>query len=135
MFSLRLPPEEISKRQAIFISLPTSLKTAILSEETADKLYNISQRCNIKKEKTRIISFTAVEVMIGIIKLNEFANVLKSRLETDQATAEKLVQGIKQEIFQPVMTALIEVQQESFQEAPPKSKDQNVVDLKNIPKQ
>ncbi|GAH87217.1 unnamed protein product [marine sediment metagenome] len=67
-------------------------------------------------------------------------------MDIDRNTAQKIVQDIKQEIFSPVMPILTKIQQESFPEpipspapslpspTPPKPKNENIVDLKNLPK-
>lgn len=147
MFSTSLAREEIKKRQEIFLSLPKSLKETITSEETADKFYNISWgQYKLKRKQQRIVSFTAGEIMLGIIELNEFSNILKKRLEIDQATAEKIAQDINKQIFQPVMASLTKVQQEASQKSDSKpaisrpstaskSKNENIVDLKNLPRE
>lgn len=147
MFSPKLSQEEKRRRQEMFLSLPKDLKETILSEDTADKLYNISWgKYKLKDEQQRIVSFTAGEVMLGIVNLNEFADVFQKRLEIEQAMAEKIAQDIKQEVFLPVMESLNKIQQKSSQEPalksiipkspttskPPKPKDERVVDLKNL---
>lgn len=148
MFSTSLSKEEIEKRQNIFVSLPKNLKETILSEETADKLYNISYgKYKLGSEQQRIISFTTGEALLGIIRLNEFANILKERLEIDQMVADQISQDIKQEIFSPVMPILTKIQQESSPKpipspapsppspTPARPKNENIVDLKNLPNQ
>lgn len=144
MFKPGLTTEEKNKRQNIFLSLPKDLRTAILSEETADKLYNISYgKYKLGPEQQRIISFTTGEVLLGIIKLNELIKTLTKRLEIDSAIAEKQARDIKEAIFQPVINTLNKVLEESSREAAPrpssssssnklKAKNENVVDLKNL---
>lgn len=145
MFGSSLTKEEKNKRQNIFLSLPKDLRTAILSEETADKLYNISWgKYKLGPEQQRIVAFTAGEVMLGIIKLNEFANTLSKRLEIDPVLAEKKAQDIKQAIFEPIITLLNMAFEQASEKPIPKPivptpptppKKENIVDLKNLPKE
>jgi len=146
MFQPNLTTEEKQKRQNIFLSLPKDLRIAILAEETAEKLYNISWgKYKLNEEQQRIVSFTAGEVMLGIIKLNEFANTLAKRLEIDPVLAQKKAQDIKQAIFQPIITLLGVAFEQSPERRPfPKPvvptppippKGENIVDLKNLPKE
>jgi len=142
MFSPKLSQEEISKRQTIFTSLPQDLKSAIVSEETADKLYNISWgKFKLEKEKQRIISFTTGETMLGLTKLEEFSKILAERLEINITITEKIVQDINQEIFRPVINSLLKAQKELTVEKGVASakketaiaplRNENVIDLKN----
>ena len=80
MFTPSLPKEETERRKEIFLSLPQNLKEVITSEQTAEKLYNISRNNNFDEKKQRILSFTAGEIMLGILKLSEFTNILAKRL-------------------------------------------------------
>jgi hypothetical protein len=147
MFSPSLSKKEVEKRQNIFLSLSKDLKETIFSAQTADKLYNISYgKYKLGSEQQRIISFTTGEALLGIIRLNEFANILKERLEIDQMVADRISQDIKQEIFSPVMPILTKIQQESSPKpiptspstppslTPPRPENENIVDLKNLPK-
>ena len=142
MFIPRLSQEEKSKRQIIFISLPQDLKFAIVSEETADKLYNIGWgKFKLEKEKQRIISFTTGETMLGLIKLEEFSKILAERLEINITITEKIVQDINQEIFRPVINSLLRAQKKFTAEKGVASatkettiaplRNENVIDLKN----
>lgn len=146
MFQPNLTTEEKRGRQNIFLSLPKDLRTAILSEETADKLYNISWgKYKLKEEQQRIVSFTTGEVMLGIIKLNDFANTLAKRLEINPILAEKKAQDIKQAIFQPIIALLVQTLEETslktspfratVSPTPTPPVKENIIDLKNLPKE
>jgi len=142
MFKPTLNQEEIKKRQELYLSLPQHLRQIIASEETADKLYNISWGKNqLKSDGQTIVSFTVGETLLGIINLSDFASILAKRLEIDQAKAEKIYQEINLEIFRPIMAYLPKQSQPigpkptpppNIPTQKPQPAAENIVDLKNI---
>jgi hypothetical protein len=63
------------------------------------------------------------EIMLGLIKLNDFAITLKNRTELDDKIIQGISQDINQSIFQPIMNILPKTSK-SFTD------NDNVVDLK-----
>ena len=145
MFIPNLTKEEIEKREKIFLSFPQQLQHAIASEETADKLYNIWSKNQLDPSAQSIISFTVGEVLLGIIKVDELANILTKRLEIDSSRIEKLNREINIEILKPIMVYLSKsalsdnlMTNEKQQAVPsnlPAPAPENIIDLKNLPKE
>lgn len=145
MFKTILTQEEVKKRQEIFLSLSQRIREIIFSEQTADKLYNISWGKNkLEPEGQRVVSFTVGEVLLGLIKRNELANTLAKRLEINSAIAEKITQEIDLEILRPVMVYLPKesqgpiskpVSSKPITQPSPSQPKEKIVDLKNLPKE
>ncbi len=134
MFIPNLSKEEAAKRKQLYLSLPQPLKQAMISDEAATKLYHISWGKNqLGPNEQSVVSFTVGEALLGIIKLDDFSGILAERLELDQARAEKIYQEISLEIFRPMMVYIPkQVQTPVVRSVPPL---ENVVDLKNLPKE
>ncbi len=139
-------PYSREQLQNIYLTLPQDLKEAIFSVENAEKIQQIAQRYQIPIQNLPKLASATGQVLLTVLAVEKLISSLEIELDIDRNTAQKIVQDIKQEIFSPVMPILTKIQQESFPEpipspapslpspTPPKPKNENIVDLKNLPK-
>jgi len=106
-------PKEYTKEQLwkIFEKLPEELKEVIFAEKTADDIYHISKRNNIKEEKISEVARLTGNVLLGILPPEEFRNTLKKELNLKKDIAEKIAFQIERIIFFPVKKELTEIYQ------------------------
>ncbi len=139
-------PYSRQQLQKLYLALPQNLKEAIFSVENAEKIQQIAQRYQIPEEKTSQLAKATGQVLLTVLAVEKLISSLEIELDIDRNTAQKIVQDIKQEIFSPVMPVLTKIQQESSPKpipsppssppplTPPKPKNENIVDLKSLPK-
>jgi len=139
-------PYSREQLQKIYLTLPQNLKEAIFSVENAEKIQQIAQRYQIPIQNLPKLASATGQVLLTVLAVEKLISSLEIELDIDRNTAQKIVQDIKQEIFSPVMPILTKIQQESFPKpipsppssppspTPPRPKNENIVDLKSLPK-
>lgn len=105
---------KISKEKIweIFELLPQDLKEAILSEDTAEAIWNICKICNIDEEKIPQVSKLVGNVLMGLLPPNRLQKRLQEIEGIDPETAKKLDVYISHYVFDPVKEELEEIYQE-----------------------
>ena len=102
----------------IYEMLPESLKQAIVSEDTADAIWNICKICNIKEEDVPKIAKEVGNVLMGLLPPKHFKDKIRSVVELDDDTAKKLDIYISHYIFDPLkdeLGQLYEAKEENVQ--------------------
>jgi hypothetical protein len=89
--------EELRK---LYKELPDELQDAIWSKETADNIYNICKRNNLKENS--IVAKLVGKVLLGVLPLKEFQETVGQELSLDEKTVKEVTREINQFIFYPV---------------------------------
>ena len=92
----------------LFEKLPPQLKETMLSEETADSIFNIAKRHNIEKKVSQLAKKVG-EVLLGILPPKELPKVLIEETGIDEETAEKILFEVTRLILYPVKASLSEI--------------------------
>ncbi|MCD6115215.1 hypothetical protein J7J74_02965 [bacterium] len=105
---------EISKEKLweIFNLLPDSLKEAVLSEDTAEAIWNICRICNIEESKISQVSKLVGNVLMGLLPPNRLKDRLQEIEGINPETAQKLDVYISHYVFDPVKEELEEIYSE-----------------------
>jgi hypothetical protein len=103
--------EEYSKEQIwkIYEKLPSELKEAIFSEETADSIWDICSRNGIEDERISAIAKYTGRVLMGLLSPNDLEDALKKELKVEKEAAKKISQEINRFILYPVKARLEEL--------------------------
>ena len=112
----------------IYEMLPESLKQAIVSEDTAEAIWNICKICNIKEENVPKIAGEVGNVLMGLLPPKRFKDRIKSVLSLDDDTAKKLDVYISHYVFDPLkdeLGQLYETKQEENTQAQEKPLNSN----------
>jgi len=88
----------------LYQNLPKDLQDILLSEDTAEAIYNICKLCQIDQVKT--VANYVGEVLLGLLPPKEFPSKLQKALNLDPATLQKLEIYISHYIFDPVRDEL-----------------------------
>lgn len=113
--------------QRLFKNLPEELQEAILSMETADNIWNISERYDIEKVST--LAKRVGNVLVGILHPSEFQAVLEKELGLETEVAKKVTREINRFIFYPVrpfLERLYEGEAVTPEASTPKEKEKSV---------
>ena len=87
-----------------FEKLPKELKSAILSEKTAETIYNT---CNkFGKEKISIAAKTVRDVFLGFLSIDDFKICLKERLGINDQELERVYAELDNVIFLPIKSLI-----------------------------
>jgi hypothetical protein len=100
------PPEEVWK---LYQTLPQELKEAIFSEETSERIWDISLRYGIEDERISEIARYTGRVLMGLLPPEEFSEVLEKEINLEKEIAEKIAFEINRFIFYPVKNRLEEL--------------------------
>jgi hypothetical protein len=88
----------------LYEKLPEELKEAIFSTETADSIWNVYERNQIKKVSD--LAECVARVLHGVLPVEEFQKVLEKELKLKKDVAEKVFQEINRSVFFPVKESL-----------------------------
>ncbi len=88
----------------LYKKLPEELQEAIFSVETADHIWDICERNDVKK--VRSIAKYVGNVLIGVLTPEDFQETLEKELTITKDIAKKVTQEINRFIFYPVRPAL-----------------------------
>jgi len=131
--------------QEIYLTLPRDLKEAIFSVENADKIYQIAQKHQVPEEKISQLAKVIGHILLSVLAMEKFISSLELNLDIERDEAQKIADEVKQEIFRPVINNLTKIQKEKFPQfsfrpplsqpsTPTQPKNDNIIDLKNLPK-
>lgn len=99
-------PQKYTKEQywKLFQKLPEELKNQMLSEETADNVFNVCDRNDI--EEVTVVSSSVGDVLVGILPPDKFQEAIEEKLELSKEVAKKVAQEIYRFILYPVKADL-----------------------------
>ncbi len=99
-------PKNLTKKQywELFQKLPDELKNQLLSEETANNIFSVCDRYEI--DQVSQLASIAGDVLLGILKPDEFEKNIEQELELKKDIAKKVTQEINRFIFYPVKSSL-----------------------------
>ena len=86
--------------------VPENIRAVISSEDTDEKIFDISQKYDLHIDVTGGLGKLTLMVMIGLLKPQEFIPELTKRLKLDQETANKVAQEVNEQIFKPIRDSL-----------------------------
>lgn len=104
-------PEKFTREELwkLYQKLPQELQEAIFSEETADNIWNICERNEIKEEKMSKVAEYIGQVLLGILPPDEFQKILEKELKLKKEVTKKVFHEIYRFIFAPVKESLVEL--------------------------
>ncbi|MBP9855981.1 MAG: hypothetical protein KBC48_01580 [Candidatus Pacebacteria bacterium] len=94
------------KLRELYGKLPKNIQEVISSEDTDEKIFDISQKYDLHIDTTGGLGKLTLMVMIGLLKPQEFIPELIKRLKLDQETANKVAKEVNEQIFKPVHDSL-----------------------------
>lgn len=96
--------EQIRKRREM---LPEILKNALFSADNADKIWQIGKNFNINDaDKIAVIGKLTGWVIMGFIKIEDYAKTIQENLNLDFNTASLIAKELESKIFSPIKTEL-----------------------------
>jgi len=102
----------------IFEKLPSDLKQAIFSEETAAYISDICLRNKVGGNKISEVARYTGRVLMGILSIEEFQKILTSQLKLEEDVAKNVFYEINRYIFNPVKDSLAALTQAPVTPAP-----------------
>jgi len=90
----------------LFNVLPKELKDAIFSEKTADVIFNICKKYQVKGDKRSKIAKLVGDSLMGLLSPDKLEGVIKTEINVEQVEAEKIALEINRFILYPVKEAL-----------------------------
>lgn len=92
--------------KAAYNKVPENIRAVISSDDTDEKIFEISQKYNLHIDVTGGLGKITLMVMIGLLKPQEFIPELTKRLKLDQETANKVAREVNEQIFKPIRDSL-----------------------------
>ena len=92
----------------LYAKLPQELKDAVFAEETDNSIYETCERNKITDKHEQIIEYVG-QVLIGLLKPDEFQATIEQELELDTSVAKKVTREINRFIFFPVKRGLEDI--------------------------
>ncbi len=104
-------PKEYTKEELweLYEKLPKDLQDVIFSEETADKIWNICQRNEIKEGMISTVADYVGQVLLGILPPDQFQKILEEKIKLKKEVAKMVFHEIYRFIFAPVKERLAEL--------------------------
>lgn len=93
----------------LYEKLPQELKETVFAEETANNIYNICERNNIKDNRTSEVARYTGRTLLGVLPPDEFQETLKKEVKLEEGVAKRVAQEINRFIFYPVKASLEEL--------------------------
>lgn len=102
--------ERVFRRQLLrmFEKLAPALKEAILSEETANIIWNISRRYDLESQVSILARYIGL-TLIGLLPPEEFKQTIKQELGLDNKKTEKVFHEVNRYIFAGVKENLADL--------------------------
>ena len=92
----------------LYEKLPQELKNAVFAEETDDSIYEACKNNEVLDSHKQIIEYVG-QVLIGVLRPDEFQETIEKELELDKNVAKKMTQEINRFIFFPVKKSLEDI--------------------------
>jgi hypothetical protein len=86
----------------IFYKLPEELQVAVLSAETADSIFRACEHQGIGDDKISLVGTLVGDVLMGVIRPEEFREALQTEIGLDENTATNIDREINRLIFSPL---------------------------------
>lgn len=102
----KLTPEQFWQ---LLKKLPNGLKEVILSEETANDIFDICDRNKVDIEKFPEVARYTGQVLLGVLPPEDFPNTLEKEVGIDKEVAKKVNQEVNRFIFYSVKSYLEEL--------------------------
>lgn len=105
---------EYSREQLwkLFDKLPSDLRDAVLSEDTANTIRDICQRHKVKDKNVPTLAGMVGNILMGLLSPEEFPEALEEELKIDPERAKKISQEVNRFILFPVRDSLVEFYRE-----------------------
>ena len=100
---IQYTPQQLEER---YQKLPPPLKDAVLSPDTADKIFEIGKKNGLSIEQIGILAEETGRIILGLTRPGEFAGSLKERLSVSDAVSQALAADINHEILFPLREIL-----------------------------
>ena len=97
------PPEQIQK---LYEKLPSELKTALFSEETAEVISNTCEQYGIEDERVSQVAKHVGDVLTGFILPSEFEDTLRQNVGLPEVLVKAITREINRFVFFPHKAAL-----------------------------
>lgn len=91
----------------LYKELPQELKDAVFSEKAAESIYSVCEKNDI--DEVSSLARYVQDVLLGILKPDEFQKTIEQELGLEKEVAKKVVQEINRFIFYPVKSSLEEL--------------------------
>ena len=128
-------PQQLEER---FQKLPPPLKDAVLSPDTADKIFDIGKKNGLSIEQIGILAEETGRIILGLTHPEEFAASLKDRLAVSDVVCQAIAADINHQILFPLRDLLqsthqMEIKDSQISVAPAPSPQALTEDKKAIP--
>ena len=103
-------PKKYTKKQfwQLYEKLPQELKDAVFAEETDDSIYEACKSNEVLDNHEQIVEFVG-QVLIGVLRPDEFQETIEQGLELNKNVAKKMTQEINRFVFFPVKKSLEDI--------------------------
>ncbi len=102
-----MPEYTNEQLQMLYKQLPKELQEVITSVETADRIWEICEKNEIKE--VSLVAKRVGNVLVGVLSLGELQKVLEEELKLDKEPVKRIVRDINRFIFNQVKTELEEL--------------------------
>lgn len=99
-------PEQYKK---IFEKLPKEIQDAVLSYETAEKIWQIAQNHKLQIDQSGNLQDIVLDVMMGITATKNFIKTLADELKISTVDAGAIARDIDEQIFKPIKEIMIKI--------------------------
>lgn len=97
------------KKYIAYLKLPDDLQKIVFAPETADIVYDISNKHQLKTAQRQEFAKIIGSVLIGELAIADFVKTIKDKCRVDESKAVALARDINQAIFLPVKDSLKQV--------------------------
>lgn len=98
--------------EKLFEALPIELKDALLSEETAERIAQISHRYELLEEQTPELAKLVGKILLGLLPPEQVQEVLTAQLAVEPERAQYISREVNRFILFPVKEQLSELYSE-----------------------
>jgi len=90
----------------LYNTLPSELKEALFAIETADYIYDVCEKNEVKDKQITEVARSTGKVLLGVLPPDEFQEDLEKKVGLEKETAKKVAQEINRFIFYPLKAVL-----------------------------
>ncbi len=110
---------EYTKKQLwkLYEKLPSTLKEAIFSQDTADDIYHICERYDVLDKVSEMAKYVG-RILLGLLPPDEFQGVLENELKIEKEKAKKINHEIHRFILFSVSGDLEKIYQKEVKPTP-----------------